>query len=517
MKRLLFLFLISFHGFSQTIEYKTFTNKFEEFDYYAKPNKNNNLSRYFESNIDTRLLKALKFRNPDNNKKRIFLTFRLNKNNKVIGIRVNSQYSELDNSISAAFKKYDIEKLNIPEKNTQNIYALQIISKEDDEAIVNCSTNIVYDRYPVFEGCESITSYNKMRRCINKELESHVIKSISPMEIKEAKILGDLNLEMKFIIDETGVVKNIKSKTPTESLTNELNRIIAQFPKAKIPPFRNGKPTRLFYKTNILLLIDSKDSIYQDDVEKANNTLLLNPNNQLALHFKKYISDKELKNIIFPIKQKHIKVFFSVNKKGEPIEVKTNSKDLKLNSKIVRIFKEFPFEKLNINSSNVLDLYSYHIISKEYDKNVIKCNDKPSVTTLPFFNKKCEKSKTPSELKKCFSNNMSNILIRKFDRHLRHKTTLTGDIKIRSSFVIDTLGKIINVKVKAPNPFLANEIERIIKTIPNVYKPSYFNGKPKNYPFSLPIRFRIKGDDKPEDPFKSPIRKGPTHQKINGL
>ena len=115
----------------------------------------------------------------------------------------------------------------------------------------------------------------------------------------------------------------------------------------------------------------------------------------------------------------------------------------------------------------------------------------------PVFNKKCEKAKTPSELRKYFSKNVSNIVFRKFSTHLRHKIKLTRDNKIFSIFHVDTLGKIINIKVKAPNPFLANEIERIIKTIPYIYKPAYFNGKPIRSPFSLPIRMRIK-----ENPLK---------------
>ena len=503
MKQLLFLILLvtSSIGFSQAAEQKEFNDKYEEFDYYAKPNKKNELSRYIRNHINIELLNAIKFKKKDPEKHCIFLSFRLNSKNKPVGLKVNSPYSELNESIRDAFKKYDIEKLNIPEKDKLNTYVLQIISKEDNYSIVNCSTNIIYDRFPVFEGCESIVDYNRMRTCINNQLQSHIVKNISHAEIINSKVIGYIKLYPKFRIDKNGEIEQINSKAPTESLTKELNRIISIFPKAKTPPTRNGNPTSLFYNGYVGLQIDSKDGKYEDEVLKSNDSLL-NPNNDLALHFKKYISEKEINNIKFYRNQKSVKIFFGIDKKGKLVEIKTNLRDIKMNSKIIQTFKKYPLEKLNITSSNILTLYSYNVITKIANKKIIECNDEPYTLISPVFNKRCEKSKTPGELKNCFNQNLANIIQRKFDKDIRHKTKLSGDIKIFTRFQVNELGEIVNVKVRAPNPFLANEIEEILNSIPTVLKPGYSNGKAAKSSFSLPIKFNVGFINTPEDPFK---------------
>lgn len=503
MKEFLFsvLIIISLTGFSQTIEDKSFGDKYEEFDFYAKPSKKNNLSKYFRKTIDMGLLDAIKFPKKEEYKKRIFLTFIFNRKNKVTNIKVNSPYSELNNSIKEAFKNYDIKNLNIPEINGLNIYVVQVISREEGETIINCSTNIVYDRYPVFEGCESITSYSRMKSCINKKLESHIVKHISLEEIKKAKVLGFLELKPEFLVDEKGNIKGIKSKAPTENLTNELNRIVALFPKAKLSSTRNGKPSALFYKGYVSLIIDSEDGKYEEEVLKSNDSIF-NPNNDLALHFKKYLNEENLKGLIFRGKQKNISLNFGINKKGQLIEVKTTSKDPKLNNKIVQIFKRFPMDKLNINPTNLLVLYSYNVITRVNDKNVIECNDKPLEMIYPFFNKKCEKSKSPEDLRNCLAQNISAIIKRKFDKDMYSRTKLRGDIRIYALFKIDPTGQIVDVKVRAPNPFLVNETEEILKGIPKMFKPAYKNGKAMTIKFSLPIRYAIRSK-KPEDTFKS--------------
>ena len=502
LRQLLFIILlvISNIGFSQAVEPKEFSDKYEEFDYYSKPNKKNELSRYIRKHIDLGLLNAIKFKKKDTRKQRIFLTFRLNSKNKPVGIYVNSPYSELNESIKEAFKKYGIEKFYIPEINKLNTYVLQIISVEDNNAIVNCSTNIIYDRYPVFEGCESIVDYNSMRRCINNKLESYIIKNISHTEIINSRVIGNIKLYPKFRININGEIEQINSKAPTESLTKELNRIISIFPKAKTPPTRNGNPTNLFYSTHVRLQIDSKDGKYEEEVLKSYDSIL-NSNNDLAIHFKKYLNEKEINNIVFYRNQKNIKIYFGINKKGKLIELRTNHKDSKFNNRIVNIFRKYPLENLHIDSPNNLTIYSFNIITRSSSKNVINCNDEPYSRIFPVFNKRCGKSKTPGELKKCFHQNIANIIRRNYDKDLRYKTQLTGNIKIFTRFQVNEFGKIVKVKVRAPNPFLANEFEEILSSIPNVLKPGYSNGKAVKSFFSMPINFSV-GVNKPEDPFK---------------
>ncbi|GGF26265.1 hypothetical protein GCM10011518_39570 [Flavobacterium limi] len=507
MKHFLFLlfFLYATTGFSQS-EYQTFIDKYEEFTLYAKPNKTNNLSKYFAKRIDSRLIDSYRITDTIKNKKYIYLTFRLDKLNKVVSIIVNSPYSELNKSIRDAFKDLDIEDLNIAEKSPLNIYTLQILSQENNKMVINCSTNVVYDRNPVFEGCESSATKSKLCNCFNSKLSEYIANTISPRQITKAKILGKLNLHVKFLINEKGVIEQINCKAPTDSLTKELNRIVALFPKAKSPATRNGRPTSFIYVKNIDLQIDSKNKEYTKEVEEYNGQLysndsFLNPNSDLALHFKKYISEKELNDIPL-IDIPVLSIYFDIDKTGNPINIKTNA-NTELNNQLVAIFRYFPFKKLNIKPLNTIDSYSYPIIINRCNKNIIMSNEKPFVHTPPIFDKDCHLSGS-KELDNCMNENIKTMVVNNFKRTIGNKTNLTGIIKISFSFQIDAEGKITNVKAFAPNPSICNELEELIKNISEVYKPAYLNGNavPKVYSYSY--RFDL-GKNK-VDEFKNLIK-----------
>lgn len=503
MKYYLFLLLFCFStiGFSQS-EPKGFKDKQEEFEYYAKPNPSNELSRYITNHIDYKLLDNYIISDTIKGKSHVYLTFKFNEEKQVVGIKVTSPYSELNNNITEAFKKYDIDKLAIPEKNLLNIYVLQILERAGDKMIVNCSTHILYEKYPVYEGCESANSYSKMKSCIDKLLEAHIAKNISSESIKKAKILGKLTLKPAFIINEKGAVELIPNKNPKDSLSIELNRVLALFPTAISPPFRNGKPTRLLYKGTVHLQIDSENKEFVADVIKSKDSVL-NPNNELALHFKKFIGEKDLNATIFKSSGNNVSIRFGIDKKGKMIDLKANSANLAFNTRLIDVFRQFPFEKLNINSTNVLESYSFTIISKAYPVNIIQCNDKPNVYIPAHYDKSCLKSDSSEDLWKCFNEKMNYYITSNFDTSVRYKTKLTGEIRIICKFQVDENAKIINVKVQAPNPSFANEMEEMLKDMPSFYKPAYLNGVAIKSSYSVPVVLNLSRNTSTEDPFKS--------------
>lgn len=510
MKHLLvLLFFTCSICFSQT-DYQTFIDKYEEFAFYAKPNKTNKLSKYFAKRIDSYLIDTYQISDTIKNKKYVYLTFRFDKQNKITNLIVNSPYLELNKNIREAFTDYDIEALNIQEKSPLNIYTLQILSKEDDKMVINCSTDVVYDRQPVFEGCESSTNKHKLSDCFNKKLSEYIANSISPSEIKRAKILGILNLHVKFLVNKQGAIEQINCKASTDSLTLELNRVIALFPKAKIPATRNGKPTSFIYKKTIDLEIDSNNEKYKEEVEMYNERIInsndnfLNPESELALHFKKYIKTEELAKIVFHVNHPGVFLYFNIDKNGKPIDIKTNAYTLDLNNRLVEIFKKFQFEKLNIKPVNVIDSYSYPIIINRLNKNIIVSNDRPFVHTPPIFDKDCEASISSNELHDCMNQNVKNLVVNNFKRTIRSKTKLIGIIKISFSFQIDAESRITNVKAVAPNPTICNELEQLIKNISVVYKPQYLNGNAVSKTYRYSYRFDL-GKNK-VDEFKNLIR-----------
>lgn len=512
MKQFLLLLFFTYTsiGFSQT-ESNLLKDKYEEFDYYAKPSKTNKLSKYFRNRFDLNLLDAYKISETDESKNHVYLTFMLDIQNKITGIYVNSPYSRLNQNIREIFKNYDIDNLNIPEKSPLNVYILQILSKEGDKMIFNCSTDIIYDRFPVFEGCEPImTTFNNMKVCLNTQLEAHIANNISINEIEKAKIVNFLNLKVKFLINEKGNIEQINCKAPTDSLTKELNRVITLFPEAKTPPTRNGKFTNLVYDGTVRLKIEPNNEKKLEEVLKRKDSTL-NPNSELALHFKKFLSEEELRIINFPSIQKSIDLSFSIDEKGNPIEFKTNSQNPNIDNRLIEIFKKFPFEKLNIKSTNILETYSYTLITQVYNEKNVECNEKPNIYLPPIIRKSCEKSKNSKEVISCLSEYIGNIIINEYKTNLNSKTQLKGIINVYCNFNIDTIGNIVKVKVISPNPYLTKEIEKIITGIPKMYKPAYLNGVAYETSFNLPLRFDV-GDNRAVDPFDNmnkSIRKTP--------
>jgi len=490
MKKLLPLFFLAFSTilFSQT-ETKSFKDKFEEFEYYAKPSKTNDLSKYFERNIDYTLLENYKFRDTLKKNSVVVLSFKLDKNNNVIDLEVGSPYSELNFVIKKAFESYDLKKINFPEISPLNIYMLQILSREGNKMIINCSSDIIYDRFPVFEGCESSTTFSENRACFSAVLEEHLGKNISKDFIKKKKILGTLILKPEFIVNESGSIEKVKWKTASDSLTTETNRIMTLFPKAKIPPTRNGKPSSLYIKEIINLEIGSNDENYIENAIKSKDTTL-NPNCELALHFKKYITEEEITNDKKPLQNKTAIISFSLDKNGKMINLDAGNYKKELNNRLIDIFKKFPFEKLNIKSPNVLETYSYTIFTIEYNnKAVIHCNENPYVSSGAIFNKNCEKSSSPEDLKFCFQEKITYQIVKNFDASLISQDDIKNGFRLTCVVLVDVDGTISNLNVSTTSPKFSKELDRIINKMPKVYRPAYKKGVPIETAYSIPITF----------------------------
>lgn len=490
MKNLLLLLFFAFSSFlfSQN-ETKTFKDKFEEFEYYAKPSKTNDLSKYFKRNINYTLLENYKFKDTLKKNRAVVLSFKLDKNNNVIDLEVSSPYSELNSSIIKAFETYDLKTINIPEKSPLNYYILQILSREGDKMVVNCSSDIIYDRFPVFEGCESSGNFSENRSCINALLEEHFGKNISTDLIKKKKILGRLLLKPEFMVTESGTIEKVKWKTTSDSLTKETNRIMALFPKAKTPPTRNGNPTRLYIKEFIDLEINSANENYIENAIKSKDTTL-NPNCELAIHFKKFISEQEIKNYNLPIDQSRINISFSLDKNGKIINLKSSATKQELNEKLTDIFKKFPFEKLNIKLPNVLETYFYTIFTVEHNnKVVIHCNENPNIFSESYFDEKCEKSNSPENLSFCFKEKITYLIVKNFDSRLISQNDIDNGIRLICIVQVDIDGTVSRINALNTSPKFSNELDRIIKKMPKVYKPAYWKGQPIKTTYSIPISF----------------------------
>lgn len=91
------------------------------------------------------------------------------------------------------------------------------------------------------------------------------------------------------------------------------------------------------------------------------------------------------------------------------------------------------------------------------------------------------------------SDKISMLISENFDISIAKSLGLPdGLIKISTSFKIDTLGNIIDIKTTTPNPELEKEARRVIGLIPKMLKPATQRGKPVTISQSIPIIFMLK-------------------------
>lgn len=490
MKKLLLLLVFTLSNvlFSQT-EAKKFKDKFAEFDYYAKPDKTNDLSKYFKRNIEYTLLENYKFKDTLRKNSAVNLSFKLDKSQQIIDLVVNSPYSELNFVIKKAFETYDLRTITIPDYSPLNLYTLQILSRDGNKMVVNCSSYIVYDRFPVFEGCAASSTYAENRLCFTELLEQHLAKNISVDFVKKRKLLGTFFLVPEFIITENGTVEKVNWKTASDSLTLETNRIMALFPVAKTPATRNGNPSRMYIKEAIELEIQSKNEDYIENVQKSKDSTL-NANSELALHFKQFITAAEIGKYKLPATESKGTINFSLDKKGNIVNTKSNVKNKELDEKLLAIFKKFPIEKLNIKQPNVLDVYYYNIFTIEYDnKIIIHCNENPNMFSEAYFDQKCEKSNSQQDLRFCFQEKMTNQIVKNFDSSLIMPNDIANGLRLVFIIQVDVDGTLTRINAMNTNPKYSNELDRIIKIMPKVYRPAYWKGKPIITTYAIPISF----------------------------
>ncbi len=487
MKTIFAAFLLTFSPicFSQTPD-NFYSHKIREFDSISQPNTFNDLSAFFLKKLNASYLNDFKIKEKRENENHFYVVFKLDNEGKFINVYATTPYSELNKSIVDAFLSYDINKLNITDRDPMNLYMVQILSRAGDQMIVNCSSNIIYDRFPVFETCEDQGGFFRMKSCFKQFLENYIASTLSVEIVKKAKMIGVVSLHPRFIIGENGRVEEVLLKDPNNELELELRRILMQLPVAKIPAMRNGVPTKLPIDETFQLTIDSDNKNYIDEVIKAKYPKL-SPDNELALHFKKHISLAELNKIPFKLTQKSIEICFSLSKKGKILDLKSNAGTPEWNDRLVEIFKDFPITKLNITSSNVLELYYYKIISKAYPGNIIQCNEIPNIYIPPTFDKSCQKSDSPKELLKCLNESIAFYITSSFDPNGLYKSTIKDDIRLTCNFLIDVDSKVSILKMTAPNPSLEQELIASFNKIGSVYKPAYINGEATKICFTLPV------------------------------
>ena len=113
----------------------------------------------------------------------------------------------------------------------------------------------------------------------------------------------------------------------------------------------------------------------------------------------------------------------------------------------------------------------------------------PISMATPLF-KGC-KDISRKENRICFDRKMKKFVQRKFDVEIADGLNLSyGDYKIFVQFIINEVGDVVDIKVRAPHPKLQTEVEGMIKKLPQ-FTPGKVGDKAVKVKYILPINFKV--------------------------
>lgn len=112
-----------------------------------------------------------------------------------------------------------------------------------------------------------------------------------------------------------------------------------------------------------------------------------------------------------------------------------------------------------------------------------------SIEFAPIF-KGCE-GLTKEQNKKCFDKKMLRFVQRNFDSQLANEIGLSsGKYRIQTQFVIDNMGKVIDINIRAPHRKLQQETLKLIEKLPK-FTPGKQGSKTVKVRYTLPISFLV--------------------------
>lgn len=146
---------------------------------------------------------------------------------------------------------------------------------------------------------------------------------------------------------------------------------------------------------------------------------------------------------------------------------------------VVKANDDSPGEKLNLDKrlDAIPEARTHEEITTDFNK----------VEIVPAF-PGCKGSN--EELKQCFSQKVNDLVNDKFDVSVSEGLELSGRQRISVQFVVDQVGNIVDVKVRAPHKRLEKEAQRVIELLPQM-TPGQQQKNPVRVKYNLPIVFDI--------------------------
>ncbi|WP_397446271.1 hypothetical protein [Polaribacter sp. R77954] len=224
-----------------------------EFINFTKPSTSNDFSIYLKQNLTE---KDLQKSNLSRISKKLTLSFEIDENNTPFNIKVNAKSIALAKKIETLFKEYPLEKFNFSEKRKFNTYILQVLSYQNQKAIVNTSSVIGYERPPIFPGCEHSASMAEVKSCFSKGIQMHFSKKFdADLPNRIGLLKGRKKVAIAFKISKEGKIFDIDVNAPHAAIIREVVQVMRKIPKIK-PGYQNGNAVNIKYRIPFTMIVN---------------------------------------------------------------------------------------------------------------------------------------------------------------------------------------------------------------------------------------------------------------------
>jgi hypothetical protein len=453
------------------------------------PNLKNELSLYFKKQVSKKYLKKAAFAPRKNN---IALSFLINSQNKPYAIKINAFSNRLlKKEILEAFESYPLEKLNLKNLDKKNRYHLQIISKKGNKNIFNCSSKVIVEQPPICNNCEDLEYFEDIKNCLANEVRNHLYNTL------DFSLLNDIdedstNLYIKYSVTSSGLILNKKTKVPL-FFKEEVLRALSTFPKIQKEGTLNDIKQQPLYSAYIIFK-KGETPVYKNRLQENANFSQPKLESDLSLFFTEKLSEDDLKKINLNRIYNRFVISFEIDKNKKLFNINTNARSKEIDRKMIAVFKNFPFEKLNFADTTPFNRYSIQILSFTNNETIVKASSLISYIRIPVY-PGCERSKNLNDAKKCFSKGVQKTFVRNFDTELPNRLGLaSGKIKVLISFKVNLQGEVSNIytKINRSSIALSNEVKRVMNLIPKMTFAPVNNGKPVNIKYSITFTLIVK-------------------------
>ena len=107
----------------------------------------------------------------------------------------------------------------------------------------------IIEKAPIYPGCRSENN-TKLKKCMSENISIHVSKIFNKKNINKKLKPGLYKINVQFIIDKKGKVKNIQARADYPELEAEAIRVVESLPRME-PGKQKGKNVGVIYSLPI--------------------------------------------------------------------------------------------------------------------------------------------------------------------------------------------------------------------------------------------------------------------------